>query len=360
MFSFTRSGTIFFVGPIDIVYFFCWPLVLNVFLFSLFLKILAFIELPFDEDIRSFWFHPLESNNDKTKPSDEQLQAVDDLIDSMMDSSGDGIETRELVNPFYQHLYNCLTYRALNPGKILPDFDKNDHAKSIMSQSNEIISNAKRPLAEISKLFKLEVVAQKKYDKMTSESAFGGPKRQANGNETEDLNGDAVKKFKADDLSLSSSSMSSVTEVSTMTPVEDFEKLLDLGFQFGAIIVQMEKVILELLRVMFGNQKNEKILNCIKSYRKASLNEKRNAGHFNQFMLELKDQLVSEKKQFFWSTLKDEQITMITVGENPSSSITTDEAALYLANDEKKEVFGAGDDDDDSNVINDEDLLDDL
>ena len=90
------------------------------------------------------------------------------------------------------------------------------------------------------------------------------------------------------------------------------------------------------------------------------MNEKRNAGHFNQFMLELKDQLVSEKKQFFWSTLKDEQITMITVGENPSSSITTDEAALYLANDEKKEVFGAGDDDDDSNVINDEDLLDDL
>ena len=139
------------------MYFFCWPLVLNVFLFSLFLKILAFIELPFDEDIRSFWFHPLESNNDKTKPSDEQLQAVDDLIDSMMDSSGDGIETRELVNPFYQHLYNCLTYRALNPGKILPDFDKNDHAKSIMSQSNEIISNAKRPLAEISKLFKLQV-----------------------------------------------------------------------------------------------------------------------------------------------------------------------------------------------------------
>ena len=192
---------------------------------------------------------------------------------------------------------------------------------------------------------------------MTGESAFGHKRQASNGNDTEDLNGDA-KKLKADDLSLSTSMISSVTEVSTMTPVEDFEKLLDLGFQFGAIVVQMEKVILELLRVAFGDQKNEKLLNCIKSYRKASLDEKRNAGHFNRFMMELKDQLVSEKKQFFWSAMKEEQITMITVGENPSSSVTTDEAALYLAN-EKKEVSG-GDDDDDSNAINDEDLLDDL
>ena len=312
--------------------------------------------MPFEEDIRSFWFHPLCSENDKNKPSDEQLQAVDDLIDAMMDSTENEINTREMVNPHYQHLYNCLTFRALNPGKILPDFDKNDHAKRIMSQSDEITSNAKKPLAEISKLFKLEVAMVQKKEKMTGESAFGH-KRKANGNDTEDLNGDA-KKLKADDLSLSTSMISSVTEVSTMTPVEDFEKLLDLGFQFGAIVVQMEKVILELLRVAFGDQKNEKILNCIKSYRKASLDEKRNAGHFNRFMMELKDQLVSEKKQFFWSAMKEEQITMITVGENPSSSVTTDEAALYLAN-EKKEVSG-GDDDDDSNAINDEDLLEDL
>ena len=107
-----------------------------------------------------------------------------------------------------------------------------------------------------------------------------------------------------------------------MTPIEDFEKLLSLGFQFNAVTVQLEKVILDLLRVSFSEQMNEKIMNCVKSYRKESLIHHK-AAHFNHFMLELKEHLISEKKETLWKKFKQDQFTLISIEEDDSSAVTT-------------------------------------
>ena len=43
---------------------------------------LFYIELPFAEDLRLYTFASLD-NNKKCQPSDEQLSAIDNLIDNM-------------------------------------------------------------------------------------------------------------------------------------------------------------------------------------------------------------------------------------------------------------------------------------
>ena len=46
---------------------------------------MAYVELPFGEDVRQYYFAPLW--NEKVTPSDEQLQAVDDLIEALMEKN---------------------------------------------------------------------------------------------------------------------------------------------------------------------------------------------------------------------------------------------------------------------------------
>ena len=45
-------------------------------------RVLVYIQTPYMDDLRHFQFAPLW--NDKTRPSAEQLEAMDQLIDSMM------------------------------------------------------------------------------------------------------------------------------------------------------------------------------------------------------------------------------------------------------------------------------------
>ena len=47
-----------------------------------------YIELPYMEDVRNYEFAPVF--NDDVKPNEEQLKAVDDLIDSMMLTNENG------------------------------------------------------------------------------------------------------------------------------------------------------------------------------------------------------------------------------------------------------------------------------
>ncbi len=82
---------------------------------------MAYVELPFMEDIRSYPFAPLSIETVKQ----EQLNAVDELIDDLLvvdSEETDGkenvlkVEPKEVMNPYYQHLYACLTHRVLHPG----------------------------------------------------------------------------------------------------------------------------------------------------------------------------------------------------------------------------------------------------
>uniref|UniRef100_A0A673XS67 X-ray repair complementing defective repair in Chinese hamster cells 5 n=1 Tax=Salmo trutta TaxID=8032 RepID=A0A673XS67_SALTR len=72
---------------------------------------LVYVQLPFMEDLRQYSFPSLE-NNKKYTPSEEQLSAVDSLIDSMMlveeDEDGEKMDlfkVNHIPNPQYQRLF---------------------------------------------------------------------------------------------------------------------------------------------------------------------------------------------------------------------------------------------------------------
>ena len=139
---------------------------------------MAYVELPFSEDVRQYYFAPLW--NEKVTPSDEQLQAVDDLIEALMEKNEPDPDdrlanSRHTLNPFYQYMYQCLTHRAINPGKLLPEMNK--ITKDIMKQPDKLAKNAEEPLKVISKVFKLEVVHKEK-QKKTGETVFGQLKKR--------------------------------------------------------------------------------------------------------------------------------------------------------------------------------------
>ena len=132
-------------------------------------QVFSYIELPFMEDVRQFYFAPLTSAKSGLK--DEQLGVMDELIDSLLINDDDQLNPQQKLNPYYQHFYQCLTYKALNPGRVLPQMPKNS-ATEILEQPKELEIKAKPILEKIAKLFKLEEVAKKK-TKLTGEEIFG-------------------------------------------------------------------------------------------------------------------------------------------------------------------------------------------
>ena len=130
----------------------------------------------------------------------------------------------------------------------------------------------------------------------------------------------------------------------TVTPVEDFKMLLEGGIQFDAVVVKMEKVIIKLLSDSLGDQFDEKIQNCIKVYRKASL-ERKNSGHFNNFMSELKPTLSSQKKFSLWQKLVDEKMTLISVSEDTGSTFTSSDVLDFNMTEKTSEAIEEDDDD---------------
>ena len=343
------------------------------------IRTLVYIELPFAEDLRNYQFPPLWSSSvddkniepNKGDPSQEQLKAVDELIDSMMLSSDDtnerestDINTENLMNPYYQHLYNCLTSRALNPakGRSLPKVDA--RIKEIL-EGHEIIRKASTlPLSNISSLFKLETVVAKK-EKQTGNTAFKNPDQVLlqPGICRDDKEG-AIKRMKLDtnsiDLSLNDSLGSHVTEVGTTTPVEDFEKLLQAGFQISTLSLQMEKVILNLIKASYGNQFSEKLISCLVSYRQACI-EMKSPTVYNKFIREIKNDLLYgvNKKEAIWKQIILRNIGLIDKNVcDVATDVTPEESKSFLSIENSEEKHQ----NDDVIPSDDEfgDLLDDL
>jgi len=224
--------------------------------------ILVFVELPYSEDKKEFQFAKLY--DDKHKPSQDQLDAMDDLIDTMMlvgDDEGEEVDllpTEEQLNPYYQHLYTSLTHRCLHPGAVLPPVA--EHIQRMMDVPPELQSASIPVLQRVRQLFPTELLVAKK-NKRTGDALFGGDE---NGKEES-----PAKRLKSDDLEMSST----VTEVGSTTPVEDFQYLLSHKVTSGVTLDsaghQMEAVVSRLMASAFGTDMNRKITACLAAYRLA-------------------------------------------------------------------------------------------
>ncbi|XP_071072235.1 X-ray repair cross-complementing protein 5 isoform X2 [Dasypus novemcinctus] len=137
---------------------------------------LVYVQLPFMEDLRQYMFSSLK-NNKKFTPTEAQLSAVDDLIDSMSlikkneeeNTIEDLFAVTKIPNPQFQRLFQCLLHRVLHSQEPLPPIQQ--HILNMLNPPTEVTTRCQIPLSKIKTLFPLTDAIKKK-DQMTAQDIF--------------------------------------------------------------------------------------------------------------------------------------------------------------------------------------------
>ncbi|XP_025933815.1 X-ray repair cross-complementing protein 5 isoform X3 [Apteryx rowi] len=137
---------------------------------------LIYVQLPYMEDLRQYMFSSLK-NNKKYIPTEDQLSAVDSLIDSMNlvyeDDDGESFEDlfkpSKIPNPHFQRLYQCLQHKAFYPNEPLPPIEP--HLLEMLEMPCVVKERCQAPLEKVKALFPLKDVGKKKEDK-TAQDIF--------------------------------------------------------------------------------------------------------------------------------------------------------------------------------------------
>lgn len=295
---------------------------------------LLFFELPFAEDLRTYTF-PSVTQNEKFQPSQDQLDAVDKLIDNMdlMGEKGDDgdddeeednemLKPKETLNPVFQRLYQCLLHRALNSKDSIPEIDR--MLQSSLNRPQAVTARSCQAVEDMKKLFNLEVI--KKSEKGTTGGNVFGVANQ---------NGDAPANAPpADDnegVTMADMAQGAVTEVGSVNPVSDFQKLVKGSDDatFKRVCTQMQKRIHQLVLESFGSQFFNKAFECLKSLRTESC-QRQEPGQFNQFLRDTKQKLKSTSKEAFWQKICQEKLSLISHAECSTSDVTAEDSKKFL------------------------------
>ncbi|CAD5125661.1 DgyrCDS13862 [Dimorphilus gyrociliatus] len=292
-------------------------------------------DLPFAEDVRRFTMSTLPYSeetitdyNDKFKPSDDQLDVVDGLIDSMMlvvkDEDGEKIEEKKpknLFNPYLQRLYHCLNHRANDTTEALPG--PSDRLVESLEMSERVKEASNNQLKKVKETFPLKRVAKAK-GKDTADNVFNIEEKDAEGESSE-------KKPRMDDVELSDLQKEKVDKIGTVTPVEDFLAILSQKDRdrYDEACEMIRERIIQLVFDSFGSQLFSKAIDCLRAYRAQTLKHSE-PRDFNKFLFSLKESLFQKNKKAFWKLMIEEKLGLVTKLESEESSVTKAEGDDFL------------------------------
>ncbi|XP_067426154.1 X-ray repair cross-complementing protein 5 [Emydura macquarii macquarii] len=309
---------------------------------------LIYVQLPYMEDLRQYMFSSLKHNK-KYSPTEDQLSAVDSLIDSMSlvyeDDDGETIEDlfkiSKIPNPQFQRLYQCLQHKAFHPDKPLPPIDQ--CLLEMLETPQEVRERCQAPLEKIKALFPLKDAGKKKEQK-TAQDVF------KDNNE----DGSSAKKAKTEDeegdFSIANLAEGNVTTVGSINPAENFRVLVrQKNADFKEVSQQLINRIEQFLETK-GLQYYMKSINCVRVFRDEAI-KLSEVQCFNDFLQALKEKVQDKTLADFWEILIQDGISLITKDEAEGSSVTAEEAKKFLAPKEKPaeapSVAGEGGDVDD-------------
>ncbi|XP_069717478.1 X-ray repair cross-complementing protein 5 [Phaenicophaeus curvirostris] len=294
---------------------------------------LIYVQLPFMEDLRQYIFSSLK-NNKKFIPTDNQLSAVDSLIDSMNliyeDDDGETFEDlfkpSKIPNPHFQRLYQCLQHKAFHPNDPLPPIEQ--HLLEMLEMPRVVKERCEAPLEKVKALFPLKEVEKKKEEK-TAQDIFK--------DNSED--GPNPKKPKIEDEDGSFSIMKlaegNVTSVGSVNPAEDFRILVrQKNADFRDVSQQLINRIDQFLENK-GSQYYMKGINCIRVFREEAIKLSK-VQCFNDFLQALKSKVEDKALADFWEIMIQDKISLITKDEAEGSSVTSEEAEKFLAPKEER------------------------
>uniref|UniRef100_A0A8C6Y2L3 X-ray repair cross-complementing protein 5 n=1 Tax=Naja naja TaxID=35670 RepID=A0A8C6Y2L3_NAJNA len=246
---------------------------------------LVYVQLPYMEDLRHYMFSSLK-NNKKCAPTEEQLSAVDSLIDSMSlvcegDTEGtvvDIFKTNKFPNPLFQRLYQCLQHKAFHP-----------------DAPQEVTGKCQVPLQKVKALFPLKDGGKIKEQK-TAQFIF------KDNNE----DGPNAKKAKTEDgeasFRIASFSEGNVITVGSVNPAENFSVLVrKKNADFKEVSQQLIKHIFQFLENR-GTVYYMKSIHCIKVFREDSIKLSK-VQCFNDFLEALKKRVENKNLPDFWEIL---------------------------------------------------------
>ncbi|NWV09829.1 XRCC5 protein, partial [Ptilonorhynchus violaceus] len=291
---------------------------------------LIYVQLPYMEDLRQYVFSSLK-NSKKCLPTEDQLSAVDSLIDSMNLVHEDGgtfedlFKPSKIPNPHFQRLYQCLQHKAFHPDKPLPPIEQ--HLLEMLEMPCVVRESCQAPLERVKALFPLKEVGKKKEEK-TAQDIF-----KDNEDET------SPKKPKIEDEEGSFSIMKlaegNITSVGSVNPAEDFRILVrKKNADFKDVSQQLINRIDQFLENK-GSQYYMKGIDCIRVFREEAMKLSK-VQCFNDFLQALKSKLEDKALADFWEIMIQDRISLITKDEAEESSVTGEEAEKFLAPKEEK------------------------
>ncbi|NWI88421.1 XRCC5 protein, partial [Pitta sordida] len=282
---------------------------------------LIYVQLPYMEDLRQYIFSSLK-NNKKCVPTEDQLSAVDSLIDSMnlvYEEDGETFEDlfkpSKIPNPHFQRLYQCLQHKAFHPNKPLPPIEQ--HLLEMLEMPCVVKERCQASLERVKKLFPLKEVGKKKEEK-TAQDIFKD-------NEDEP----SLKKPKIEDeegsFSITKLAEGNITSVGSVNPAEDFRVLVrKKNADFKDVSQQLINRIDQFLENK-GSQYYMKGIDCIRVFREEAMKLSR-VQCFNDFLQALKSRLEDKAFTDFWEIMIQDGISLITKDESDESLVTSEEA----------------------------------
>lgn len=297
---------------------------------------LLMFELFYKNNMVNVNFPTLAS--EKTKPSNEQYDAMVELINSMdlMSTGESSGKFEKLVDLTQQKVVRAVVKRALDPDDPVqrkPDEDLLDLMTPPKTAELEQCIQLLKPL------FPLEVAKATK-------AAFFQKIRETP---------QATDKVPSKDDD-SNNNNNDLSEIGTRTPAEDFAELLHRGERFSVLAGQMQKVIIDLVFKTMTLME-EKIVQAIFIYRETAKNKA--AYSYNEWIQEFKQKLLDFGKLDLWQKLVVEQkLGLITNEESDTSTANNKESAEFY--EVKVPSAGAQMDVDNNDDADEGDVLEDM
>lgn len=193
--------------------------------------------------------------------------------------------------------------RALHPTQPIPLPDQD--IMDLLDIPEKIKHNSNEPIAKVKELFPLETVV-----KPTKKLLF----QKLQHNVTNAANPDDIEPMVTDDQ------QSTLIEVGTVTPDEDFMNLLLKGEKFTTVCTQMQKVLHSLVFQVMQLQ-TEKIGRAVMMYREQAI--LLGAYRYNEWVVEFKKMLLERNKAEVWENIfVKERFGLISAKECEMSTVT--------------------------------------
>ncbi|XP_069360999.1 X-ray repair cross-complementing protein 5-like isoform X2 [Maniola hyperantus] len=292
---------------------------------------LSMVGICYKDEIKNMAF-PVTSIK-KYGCNEEQVDCFKELIKAMdltrayEESEFDDTEAfpiAKMVSPSAQYVLDCIAYRAMNPGKPLPQ--PRDDIIMLFKIPPLIEKRSREVTDKLKKLFVLNKVEVKKRDKKKNHAMDiddyqqNQPSTSNNDVTMDDLSKIELKMFKKPD---------NVQRIGTVNPINDFDILKKEGKILTDLASQMTEAIESMV---YGNIDGNfsKALDAMMHFRNECL--KNDPKLYNNWLKIFLLELADRKRSNIIDMIKEKKLNYILQSENSLSTIqsnTCDDSQLY-------------------------------